>query len=59
MGKYNFNIGDKVSSKRVPGKTGVIVEYYDKTGKFKIRLENGNIHFESPRWLEKAAARIE
>jgi len=53
MGKLKFNVGDKVISKRESDKKGVIVGYYKKTGEYQVRLENGEMHYESPRWLDK------
>jgi hypothetical protein len=52
MGKKKFNMGDKVSSKR-EDKKGVVIGYNKPTGEYQVRLENGEIHYESPRWLEK------
>ena len=53
MGKLKFNVGDKVISKRESEKKGIIVGYHKKTGEYIVRLEDGRIHYESPRWLDK------
>jgi len=53
MGKLKFNVGDKVINKKESDKNGVIVGYYKKTGEYQVRLENGETHYVSPRWLDK------
>jgi len=53
MGKLKFNLGDKVINKKESDKNGVIVGYYKKTGEYQVRLENGETHYVSPRWLDK------
>jgi hypothetical protein len=53
MARTKFNVGDKVISKRESDKKGIIVGYCKKTGEYQVRLENGEIHHESSRWLEK------
>ena len=53
MGKRKFNVGDKVINKKESDKNGVIVGYCKKTGEYQVRLENGETHYVSPRWLDK------
>lgn len=53
MGKLKFNLGDKVINKKESDKNGVIVGYYKKTGEYQVRLENGETHYVSSRWLDK------
>ncbi|MFC1991943.1 hypothetical protein ACFLVC_04405 [Chloroflexota bacterium] len=54
MGKFKFKIGERIINTREEEKCGVIAEYHKETGEYGIRLSNGEIHYESPRWLEKA-----
>lgn len=53
MGKMKFSMEDKVINKKEPDKNGVIVGYHKETGEYQVRLENGKIHYVSPRWLDK------
>jgi hypothetical protein len=57
MGKQKFNAGDKVIGNDKKGaywdKKGVIVGYNKMTGEYQVRLENGETHYASPRWLDK------
>jgi hypothetical protein len=53
MGKLKFNVGDKVINKKESDKNGVIVGYHKETGEYQVRLKNGEMHYVSPRWLDK------
>ena len=59
MGKLKFNLGDKVMNKKESDKSSVIVGYYKKTGEYQVRLENGETHYVSPRWLDKEVSNQE
>jgi hypothetical protein len=56
MGKLKFNNGEKVINRREPDKSGVIVGYHRETREYQIRLADGRIHYESPRWLDAESA---
>ncbi len=53
MAKRKFEMGDKVVSKREIEKEGVVIDFHKETGEYEIRLENGLVHYEAPRWLVK------
>jgi hypothetical protein len=57
MGKMKFNVGDKIigNNKKADywDKKGVVIGYNQATGEYQIRLENGEVHYVSPRWFDK------
>jgi hypothetical protein len=57
MGKMKFNAGDKIigNNKKADysDKKGIVIGYNQATGEYQIRLENGEVHYVSPRWLDK------